>query len=75
MADEKRKNSVNGRVNPDIFPCPICGGEDYEWGYTTGHTSAGLRFRSADDEKFSTGRWIKVRECVRCGNLQWFTRD
>jgi len=75
MADDKRKNSPDTRANPDMFPCPICGGESFNWGYTTGHTSSGFRFRGNDDEKFTHGKWVKARECVRCGNIQFFTRD
>lgn len=75
MPNEKRKNSADGRINPDNFPCPICGYEDFEWGYTTGHTSSGFQFRAYSDAKFRHGKLIKARECMRCGNLQFFTRE
>lgn len=74
MVDEKRKNTSSGRVNPDIFPCPICGDDDFSWGYTIGHTASGFRYRSTTDEKFTQGKWVKARECLRCGNVQLFTR-
>lgn len=75
MVDEKRKNSPDGRVNPDIFPCPICGYDDFVWGYTTGYSTIGFRFRQYTEEKFQHGKWIKARECLRCGNLQLFTKN
>ena len=74
MTSEKRKNSPNGRVNPDFFPCPICGDEDFVWGYTTGYSTVGFRFVEYDNAKFKHGKWIKARECNRCGNVQLFTK-
>lgn len=75
MPDDKAKNHPNQRPNPDIFPCPICGNEDFNWGYTTGHSSSGFRFRSHADKKFTQGKWVRARECNLCGNIQLFTRN
>ncbi len=72
---EKRKNVSGKRPNPDVFPCPVCGAEAFNWGKTIGHTSAGFRFMPDTDEMFPRGKWIRARECKRCGNVQLFTRN
>ena len=62
LAPTKQKNQQ---------PCPVCGAQDYEWGYMT---STG--YQSGDQySMWRTKRAVqvmKVRRCKACDNVQQF---
>lgn len=62
-------------INPDHFPCPVCGSTDFTWGEAlTPQVGGLLRFKTKQDGFFKGGRLIKARECNQCGNVLLFTR-
>jgi hypothetical protein len=54
--------------------CPICQGDQFEWGNLIAH---GLQFHPEKEswleKNFTFGYSIRTRVCLSCGNLQLFT--
>ncbi|MGE0431996.1 MAG: hypothetical protein AB7K09_02525 [Planctomycetota bacterium] len=59
-------------------PCHCCGGKQFEWGSLRGHGLWATRLERDSSGLlgwlFGTGRLVRTRECVNCGNVQLFTR-
>jgi hypothetical protein len=59
-----------------LYPCPICGEKDFDWGSlatsATGlmHTPSAVGFLSKKNLVHIAP--ITIRRCTKCGNLQHF---
>ena len=71
MAEEKRKNRPT--VNPDEFPCPICGKTDYEWGVSVGEGPSQRLYARANVAGWGEGEVLYTRKCLHCSNVLFFT--
>jgi len=48
--------------------CPVCGGQEFEWGQFQGAFTPGSSFWSPQKRQL-----LKARRCVRCNNVLQFT--
>jgi hypothetical protein len=74
MADKPKRKRDQARVDPDTFPCPVCGGTDFTWGKTYGYAGASFVFKSESSRWYQSGKRTDARECNRCGNVLLFTK-
>lgn len=56
----------------DHHPCPVCGKENYTWGFVSGPQAA--RFRTKVVGIIGTGKPILARTCDNCGHLNLFIK-
>ena len=69
--DEKPKRIP--RKNPDDFPCPVCGSEEFRWGFPI---SQGFVYFNVKESAITGGNErLEARACVECGNVLLFLRD
>lgn len=72
MAEEKPKSDFSDPREDN--PCIICGGTSYQWGRA--RAEGGVVFVPEGEAfGFGGGIWLDGRKCVRCGNVQLFTRE
>jgi hypothetical protein len=69
--DEPEKLKRSEQQDPRNAPCHICGGTEFEWGkfIDQGHVA----FKADNSGLFGGIKYIQVRECLACGNVQSFT--
>ena len=55
--------------------CPFCGSDEFEWGVANGRAEFVYRSEkeSSSGLSVSSGRQLKARRCLGCGNVQLFT--
>lgn len=58
-------------VAPPSPPCPICHFTEYAWGRVAHHDNSVIYLEN-NGPMFDNAGPIRVRRCVRCGNLQMF---
>ena len=53
---------------PDRYPCPVCGGKIFEWGYAIGavYSEKQNPILSSDTQA------MRARSCAVCGNVLMF---
>ena len=73
MAEEKRKNRP--AVDPDEFPCPICGETDFQWGRSVGESPSQRVYARANEAGWGEGEVLYTRKCLNCSNVQFFTNS
>lgn len=54
----------------DNAPCPVCGGNDYEW--EDEYLGSSAKERSMLFQLLHTYKLVEVRHCLKCHNLQYF---
>lgn len=60
-------------VNPDDFPCPICGQRSYQWGLSVGESPSQRLYARANGAGWGEGEKLYTRKCLVCTNVQFFT--
>ncbi len=71
MAEEKSKNHLT--VDPDEFPCPICGEAEFEWGMSVTYGVSERLHHRATGAGWGSGQPLNTRKCLHCSNVQLFT--
>lgn len=61
------------RIDPDTFPCPICGAQSFQWGFSVGDSPSQRLYARAESAGWGEGEVLYTRKCVTCSNVQLFT--
>jgi hypothetical protein len=71
MAEEKAKRRP--LIDPDDYPCPICGEADFVWGVTVGEGPSQRLYTRQHGAGWGEGEVLYTRVCLACRNVQLFT--
>ena len=67
------------RKKDDSHPedrCPVCGGDQFEWGKLhTRWENTRIGFKAEDTSFLDVSLNVQARHCVTCGNLLLFTEE
>lgn len=71
MPKSKRMDDIRTVADHWAAQCPACGFDEFRWGSLV---NAAFERKDALFMTATTPREVKMRQCLRCGNLQAFAR-